>query len=659
MAILDHDRVAQCVSLFLRHGGFPLVSAVRGGFNACYDAIQNTPGASLAEMVDFDPEQCRPSKYYRYTKLQATKPKAAQVLKSYALMTIRERDGGGEAGKDGTASPLSRTAWSSPAAAAAATNISRKAHALTEGTITGARSMFGRKQRKTEADVDTMESAIIAAKEAVEKSKPRKSFRSSASSGWAAMRSFGNRVGKAVKEKAKELQEQQQQQQQRQDEGEEEQARLRKTKLRRHSSPASSRQGSFDAEPLDMSPLNSPLGGGGGGARYRDDSDLVDDEDATDWNDFSLSSPPPAREKSSEQNAAAEEDDEKNTLPVEITRQAPLESVDDLKVGDGFVETDFKTTMPHAQWFNCELISLAADDMEVDERRRNERPHKGWAWREALVVCSSHVVGVRVYRPSVAQPSVSDKARQASKEVAKRLGKWMGRLKQGKIGTSISTSSSASTVSGEGLLGSATDGEIGGGGGGGGSGGGGSDNSEAMEDENQDELDVVGVDGKGGEDASLGRAGAGHNDDAPVLPVLVRVDFVASVLRISRMTRKKYAPDLLTFYFGENIQLVCQLDEPELCIRALRTKAVALQQAGLLKLPPAQEQPVKGGEEGSREMAPAIPSAPRPAIVPASALASPPPKSPVAAADAFSFGGGDSDSDEEGGGASENPFDNW
>ena len=512
--------------------------------------------------------------------------------------------------------------------------------------------MFGRKHRKTEGDVDPVESAIIAAKEAVEKSKPRKSFRSSASSGWAAMRSFGNRVGKAVKEKAKELQEQQQQRK------DEEDARWHKTKARRHSSPASSRQGSFDTEPLDMSPLNSPLGiGTGKGARYRDDSDLVDNEGTTDWNDFSLSSPPAASESSEQKAGAPSQDDRRNWLPVAITCQAPLDSANDLKVGDGFVETDFKTTLPHAQWFGCELISLAANDIKADEKRRNERPHRGWAWNETLIVCSSHVVGVRVYRPSVAPPSVSDKARQASKEVAKRLGNWMGRLKQGTAGSSNSTS----VGNGGALLRTAAGSRIGGGSGDDSD----SDTGNVMEADEQNELDVVGVDGKGGDSTSSGRTDGGHVDDAPDLPVLVRVDFVASVLNISRMTRKKNTPNVLTFYFGDSVQLMCQLDEPELCIRALRTKAVALQQAGLLQLPPADVRPAtanvaeggrKGGED-SKDSAPEIPSAPRPEI--ASASASPPSNSPVAAADAFSFGCEDSDSDEGNGGASGNPFDDW
>ena len=87
-------------------------------------------------------------------------------------------------------------------------------------------------------------------------------------------------------------------------------------------------------------------------------------------------------------------------------------------------------------------------------------------------------------------------------------------------------------------------------------------------------------------------------------------------------------PDVLTFYFGEHVRLMCQLVEPELCITALRTKAVALKQAGLLKLPsPKVEsaQDVKNGKEGDDGCVPTLPSAPRPSLGSAS---TPPAKKP-------------------------------
>ena len=151
----------------------------------CYSEHCRSP---LSEMVDFDPEHCCPSKYYRYMKLKKTKPQAAQVLKSYALMSIRDRQRSGKGDGEGATASSSRK-WSS--LSVAATNITRRAHALTEGTITGARSMFSIRSKKSEEVDDPVKDAIIAAKEAVEKTKPRRSLRSSATSGWAAMRSFG------------------------------------------------------------------------------------------------------------------------------------------------------------------------------------------------------------------------------------------------------------------------------------------------------------------------------------------------------------------------------------------------------------------------------------------------------------------------------------
>ena len=326
----------------------------------------------------------------------------------------------------------------------------------------------------------------------------------------------GNRVGKAVKEKAKELQVQQQQRR------ESETRQHNNRTVRRHSSPASSRQGSFDTDPLDMSPLNSPLSGATRLAAHRDDSDLVDDEDATDWNDFSLSSPPSPKnlDRKRPNNVYGEEDDV-NVLPVEITHQEPLKSLDDLKVGDGFVETDFKTTIPHAQWFDCKFISLAPNDAEADERRRNERPPKGWESSETLILCSSHAVGIRLYKPSTAQPSMSEKARHARNEVAKRLGKWMGRLKQSNTGGGAESG---------GLLDKSSDASADGTSGG--------TISGVLEEEYHEELDVVGPYGDAGKDGSSAASNAG-NADRQLLPVLVRVDFIASVLQISRLKREE------------------------------------------------------------------------------------------------------------------------
>ena len=628
-AAADNDRVAQCVQLFLNSGRFPLVSVVRGGFDACYDAVKSTDGASLAEMVDYDPEQCRPSRYYRYKNLQSSNPKAAQILKSYALKAIEEKRAA-----LGSSKNISEKSKSG-------STTQRRGQAYTEGSLfRGGRprlptaGIFGRKTNKSTPQEDPVESAIIAAKEAVEKSKSRKSIRDSASNGWAAMRSFGNRVGKVVKEKAKQLQEQQQKQQQKQP------SMFSKSLARRHSSPATSTRGSSDLDILDVSPLNSPISGPDRSG-FKDNSDLVDDDDDDEDDDdvdFSLSSAPAPGRRPSNSSIDGVEDDESKDLPIEITHQEPLLSVDELKVGNGFVETDFKTTVPHAQWFACELIPETSNDVE------ESKDLKGWEWSESLIVCSSHVVGVRIYRQCAVIASVSEKAKKAGKEVAKRLGKWMGRLKQ----------SSAS-----GLSSKQDD----------------ADRIESLTGESMEELEIVGSDG---------RSGSSHLDskDVPVLPKLVRVEFVASILTISRMTRKKTMSDVVTLYFGDNLQIMCRLADPGLCIKAMRNKAKALDKAGLRKVPDRQsragktaekssnEAPTRstgegGGSEGGDEsgVAPVVPSAPRPDVGMHSEL---PPASPTAASDAFSFGDGDSDSDDDANGGdggsninSENPFDNW
>ena len=141
--------------------------------------------------------------------------------------------------------------------------------------------MFSIRSKSRKVD-DPVKDAIIAAKEEAERQSrggPRAVVQPAA--GLPCLSEIGLA---SCKRKAKELQAQQQQRR--------EAKRVNITiELYPHSSQASSRQGSFDTDPLDMSPLNSPLSAPPVAA-HRDDSDLVDDEDATDWNDFSLSSPP-------------------------------------------------------------------------------------------------------------------------------------------------------------------------------------------------------------------------------------------------------------------------------------------------------------------------------------------------------------------------------
>ena len=266
--------------------------------------------------------------------------------------------------------------------------------------------------------------------------------------------------------------------------------------------------------------------------------------------------------------------------------------------------------------------------------------HKVGSGQSRWIVCSSHVAGVRIYRQAAAFASVSEKAKQASKEMAKRLGKWMGRLKQS------STSGLSSRRDDADQLG------------------------DFAASDSIGELKIVGSDGRS-------QGGPLHTKDRPVLPKLVRVQFVASILTISRMTRKKTMPDIVTLYFGDDVQIMCKLADPELCIRAMRTKAIALDKAGLRKVAdrrPSDDQTQEGHVtktsatalestagntiEDESDGTPAVPSAPRPTV---DGQSGSPPVSPIAAADAFSFGDGDSDSDEDVGSNSnsENPFDNW
>ena len=143
--------------------------------------------------------------------------------------------------------------------------------------------------------------------------------------------------------------------------------------------------------------------------------------------------------------------------------------------------------------------------------------------------------------------------------------------------------------------------------------------------------------------------------DRQLLPVLVRVDFIASVLQILLEAEEEYARCANVLLESTYASLLNRNLH-----HALQTKAVA-KTAGLLKPPspvePAQD--VKNGKEGDDGRVPTLPSAPRPSL--GSASTPPPPKSPVAAADAFSFGGEDSDSDGGDGGAAstDNPFDSW
>ncbi len=703
-AVEEMNRVRRCVSLFVQHGGYPFVSVIAGGFDACFDQIQRTAGAALGELVDYDPERCRPSRYHRYRKLEATRPKAALVLKSYALKTIRERRERVAKGlppitrlakptlsTSSTSAASSRRTWNSQSR-----HQQSKAAAAADGGGSGrggssGLSKFGKFFKRRDSgssrvgepvarrrswssgseasdsgaaaatgcggdEDDPVESAIIAAMQAVRKEKEADNKKKS--SRWAAVRSFGSHFGKQMNKAVTNLKTEY-------TKAREDAQQYNKNnrnggaggggggggrystgtpKQRRNSDPPQSRRQSTDS--LSFA---TPATGRVAGQDNGEDDDLVD---APAWDEFAEPSPAAVEEQ---QNA---EEEEPSAYPIDLTRQGAVDSLGQLCAGDGLVESDFIGTVNRfgeaaPAWFSCEFIP--PEDAEEEEwggmRRRTSltRRTRGWKSSEHALLCERHCVVVRVYRragPSRQQIAMK-KAREATKMAAKRFGKWVSRLK------TPSSSSSAGDGGGEG------------GGGGRARAPSSSSSMGTMVVGDSPAISEADIAGEGPADANVDLAGEDGQEQAVEMPALVQVQFVADITKITRMTRKKNDPDVLSLYFGEDGLLTCAFDDPSAVIKQFKTRCSALKKAGLIKSPPASRKLRKGSAAAAAASAspasaedtpPAVPSK-RPSLdmgrlsrnnAPDSPPISPATMSPRATKKAFTLDESESDeSDEE------------
>jgi hypothetical protein len=113
------------------------------------------------------------------------------------------------------------------------------------------------------------------------------------------------------------------------------------------------------------------------------------------------------------------------------------------------------------------------------------------------------------------------------------------------------------------------------------------------------------------------------------LPSVISIEVMYPISDITKMTRKKKNPNVLTLYFQKTITLLCSFDDPTECTKALKKKCYDL------KLTNSNDQKLEMQKRPNK-----IP------ILNNLATTISPPNSPQADATAFSFGG-DTDSDEE------------
>ena len=678
--VADANNVNTCVKLFLEAGlPFQWVTIVDGGFDACYDVIQDQ--RALCELVDFDADRCRPARYYRYKKLQETRPKAALVLKTHALNAIRERSGGAVSSSDGSdrgassssSSSSSGRSWGSMfnAAIAGAKRRSSKTFEQQAGggggsgsngsnggsgkDVQSARrrrswsggSDDGSKRQAGDGNDDEVESAIIAAMEAVQmtnsaasssSSSSSSSFKSSSSSAW--FKSVGSRINRAVTSlKVPST-------------GAASQA---DKKLRRNSSPAASRRNSSGS--LE-SPLASPaLPARPGRVDVDDDDDTVD---TPAWDQFTLTPKVPAlvvkggggggggggsgrgthaarsvdqllqdeidsgraEDASSRLDATKSDMDALGGFPVEITRNEAVASIFDVRPGDSFVETDFITSCssdgPSAQWFQCEyVLPNALAEEELAQSRRN-----GWDHEEFLILTSVHLLVVRSWRNN---PLKTDRERymEKAREVKMQASKQAKAAAQ-RFGRWMSSLKSPSGTASE-LNSDVSAGMEGGG-----------DKSSSssssvslpsLSDHRGISREIKPSSPSSPKVTDFVRSE--EKKDAPVLlPTVISVEVTYLIKDIQKMTKKKKDPNVLSLYFGDEVPVLCVFEDPASCANALRKKVLDL----------------RTGEQQPPDFAASLTQTK--SLLVAGVVDTPALSSPQADSAAFSFGG-DSDSEEE------------
>jgi hypothetical protein len=599
--VTDSNHVNACLALFLECGlPFQWISVVEGGFDACYDVVHTFN--CLDELVDYDADRCRPARYYRYKKLQESKPKAALVLKTHALNTIKERNrrnsgsgvnGSGGSG-DGSNRDNQKPVLSSSSSDSTSNGNRKSGSSRTWGSMFNAaikgtknRTSFtktnsGKQQRRRSwssnsgdsedgqstrnhvndgDDDDEVGSAIIAAMEAVEITKQE-------STSWSkSFKNMGSRLNRAVTSFT---------------------TTTAPTKVRRKSSPAASGRKWSETE-FGLDSLGSTTNG-----RNQDDEEDDYSVDTPSWDQFTLTpkAPPVTTHDNSnkkdqhyqqQQSNKNDDDDDDDKFPVMITQHCPTSSLNEMRTGDVFVETDFTTSLASdsgsgVQWFQCEYVPNVL----------GEAPPKipeDWNCDEYLLICSQHLLVVRVWRHNP-NSSMNDRKKMVekakkvkiqAKAAAKRFGRWMSSLK---------------TPSTEGKLDS--------------------NDPSALADGNPGIPNFV------------------NDKDALVsLPSVISIEVMYPISDITKMTRKKKNPNVLTLYFQKTITLLCSFDDPTECTKALKKKCYDL------KLTNSNDQKLEMQKRPNK-----IP------ILNNLATTISPPNSPQADATAFSFGG-DTDSDEE------------
>ena len=679
------------MTLFLESSlPFQWISVVEGGFDACYDVVQQYN--SLGELVDFDADRCRPARYYRYKKLEETRPKAALILKNHALNSIFERtqrsnpknivenDGGSIGGQTRLTLSSSSYGGNESSSGSGNTHGVRPIFEIGSGSGRSWKNMFTkRRNSKTTAKAtakanpqpdeptehqavealrrrswsggsggsdhsnptgdgrvgdgeedekdedeedDEVESAIIAAMEAVEMTQAAESSNSSSSSTkwFSSMGSRWNRAVTSFKVSSAPLV-------------------SKATKQRRKSSPASSRpilsEDSFSPPPATRTGSTTV--------------DVVEEEedysvDTPAWDQFTLTPkapPPPASEEEDVRRGHRtttqdhqEEGAEEDGFPIEITQHSPTTSLNQMRSGDVFVETDFTTSLARdagggsgggsgggggttgVQWFQCEFVPNVLGKGPPPLRR-------GWTYDEYLLICSQHLMIVRVWQhnPSSAKTDrekMVEKAKQVklqAKKAAKRFGRWMSSLK------SPSTEGSGSGIVGD-AIGSSSTAEVQG-----------------------NALSLMAV-----QSASPTMVEFVDNKNATLvsLPSLVSVEVFYPIADITKMTRKKKNPHVVTLYFQKTISVLCSFDDPTECTKALKQKCYDL------KMNKHNSTNVSTSAAASSVCATVVfaDKRERPQNIPVTdhllASVSPPnsPHSPQADSNAFSFGG-ETDSDDE------------
>ena len=355
-----------------------------------------------------------------------------------------------------------------------------------------------------------------------------------------------------------------------------------------------------------------------------------------------------------------EVEEEGDGFPVEITCNGPL-PLAQLSCGAAFVETDFRTTIGTSvvqQWYECvHVLTQETEHFQKDVDMRSRWRERGWDCREYVVLTDDHLLVVRMWcnaRPGSGRQQGSGGSERylnrakAAKAIAakrataaaKRFGRWMSSLKSptgensGSVGSSSSSGGVGGGVDGDGVRrGSFGDDDM--------TTTRNSTDTTTQEPSSPSSPRVVravseetGVYADGSRVVSSDDGGGYENPVA--LPTVVSVERRQPLLNISRMTRKKKNPNVLTLYFGDDISILCSFEDPTDCTLALKKRCLDIKKRAEEQQPQQQQQQQQRPSLSDVTVA-----------VTENAVDAALPNSPQADSTAFSFGGDTSEEESE------------